>query len=58
MAAKYGAVGVLVRSVTPDSIQSVHAGVMHYTSDSDRRICGGAISTEDADMFRRMQKRG
>lgn len=29
-AAAYGAVGALVRSVTPDSIESVHAGGMGY----------------------------
>lgn len=55
-AAKYGAVGVLVRSITPDSIESVHTGSMRY-DDVVPKICAGAIATEDADMFRRMQVR-
>ena len=29
-AAKFGAVAALVKSVTPDSIESVHAGNQHY----------------------------
>jgi carboxypeptidase Q len=29
-AAKYGAIGCLVRSVTPFSIASPHTGIMHY----------------------------
>lgn len=56
-AAKHGAIAVLVRSVTPDSIGSVHAGSLHYDS-SLPLICAAAITTEDADMFRRMQNRG
>lgn len=43
-AAKYGAVGALVRSVTPDSIESVHAGTMQYNT-SLPKICAGAIAT-------------
>jgi carboxypeptidase Q len=42
-AAKYGAVGVLVRSVTPESIYSVHTGVMHY-DESYPKIPAAAIT--------------
>ena len=56
-AAQYGAVGVLVRSVTPESIYSVHAGVMYY-KDGIAKIPAAAITVEDADMFQRMQDRG
>lgn len=56
-AAKYGAAAVLVRSVTPESIYSVHAGVMHY-NESYPKIPAAAITVEDAEMFQRMQDRG
>lgn len=56
-AAKYGALAVLVRSVTPQSIESVHAGMMLY-QEGIPKIPAAAITTEDADMFARMQKRG
>lgn len=56
-AAKYGALAALVRSVTPQSIESVHAGAMVYAEGSPK-IPTAAITTEDADMFARMQKRG
>jgi carboxypeptidase Q len=50
-------VGALVRSVTPDSIYSVHAGVMHY-DENYPKIPAAAITVEDAEMFQRMQDRG
>lgn len=52
-AAKYGAVAALVRSVTPYSISSVHAGIQKSTA-----IPIAAITVEDAEMFQRMQERG
>ncbi len=55
-AAKYGAVAALVRSVTPDSIQSVHAGIQHYSPDYPK-IPFAAITLEDAEMMSRMQAR-
>ena len=59
MAAKYGAKAMLVRSIAPDSISSVHTGYMEYnlTTSKDRIPCA-AITIEDAEMFARMQKRG
>jgi carboxypeptidase Q len=56
-AAKYGAAAVLVRSVTPESIYSVHAGIMHYDPNYPK-IPVAAITVEDAEMFQRMQERG
>lgn len=52
-AAAYGAVGALVRSVASHSIYSVHAGIQYGD-----KIPIAAITTEDAEMFSRMQARG
>jgi carboxypeptidase Q len=52
-AAEYGAVGALVRSATPYSINSVHTG-----SQMASPIPTAAIAIEDAEMFQRMQDRG
>jgi len=48
---------VLVRSVTPFSIESPHTGAMSYTTGVTK-IPAAAISVEDANMFLRMRERG
>ena len=55
-AAKYGAVGMLVRSVASNSISSVHTGYMEYDPAYPKVPCA-AITVEDAEMFQRMQAR-
>jgi len=55
--AKYGAIGCLIRSVTPVSISSPHTGATYYDEDLPK-IPAAAIALEDADMFDRMYKRG
>ncbi len=57
IAAKYGAKGMLVRSVASESVYSVHAGYMEYDSQYPKIPCA-AITVEDSEMFRRMQNRG
>ena len=56
-AAQFGAIAMLVRSVTPSSIGSVHTGYMEYDPNLGK-IPAAAITIEDADMFQRMQDRG
>jgi carboxypeptidase Q len=59
-AAAFGAVGMLVRSVTPRSLNSPHTGGMSYgdTSRAGRKIPAAAITVEAAEMLQRMQDRG
>ena len=57
VAASFGAVASLVRSITPVSLHTPHTGAMHYT-DSLPKIPHAAITVEDAAMLQRMQDRG
>ena len=57
LAARHGAVGVLVRSVAPPGLRLPHTGAVQYTSDAPR-IPAAAITTEDADRLQRMADRG
>jgi carboxypeptidase Q len=59
-AASLGAVAVLVRSVTPRSLQTPHTGGMNYADPARRipRIPAAAVTVEDAELMRRMQERG
>ena len=59
-ASAVGAVGVLVRSVTPHSLNTPHTGSMapYDTTGRLRRIPAAAVTVEDAEMMQRMQDRG
>lgn len=56
-AADAGAVGALLRSVTPHSLGTVHTGVMYYDEDSPK-VPFGAISPEAAAHLSRLEKAG
>ncbi|CAG2176510.1 unnamed protein product, partial [Oppiella nova] len=56
-AAKYGAIGALVRSVTPFSINSPHTGMQSYKSGVPK-IPAVSITVEDAELFGRLAARG
>lgn len=59
-ASAVGAVGMLLRSVTPHSLDTPHTGSMapYDTTGRLRRIPAAAITVEDAEMLQRMQDRG
>ncbi|MEX2177531.1 MAG: M20/M25/M40 family metallo-hydrolase [Gemmatimonadaceae bacterium] len=58
-ASAVGAVAMLVRSVTPHSLNTPHTGAMSYdTSGRLRRIPAAAVTVEDAEMLQRMQDGG
>lgn len=56
-AARHGAVAVLVRSVTPVSLQSPHTGALNY-DQRQPKIPAAAISIEAAELLQRMHDRG
>lgn len=56
-AARAGAVGCLIRSVTPFSLQTPHTGAMDYPTNAPR-IPAAALTIEDADRLHRWQARG
>lgn len=57
VAARKGAVGALIRSVAPFSINSPHTGHQNYASDVNK-IPVAALTVEDAEMILRMYRRG
>jgi hypothetical protein len=56
-AARLGAAAVLVRSITPISLQSPHTGALEY-SESDPKIPAAAVTIEDATMIQRLADAG
>ncbi len=57
VAAKVGAVAMLLRSVATFSMQSPHTGGLRYDTTA-KKIPAAALSVEDAEMLDRMQGRG
>jgi carboxypeptidase Q len=57
-ALKYGAVGAIVRSVTPVSLQTPHTGALRYAEGETQHIPGAAVTIEGAELLQRMQERG
>lgn len=56
-AARYGAVGALVRSITPVSLQTPHTGAMQY-DPAQPKIPVAAITIEGAEFLQRLNDRG
>jgi len=57
VAAKMGAVGVLMRSVTAHSLNSPHTGSLGYTKGV-KKIPAAAVTVEDAELIARLAKAG
>lgn len=56
-AARYGAIAVLVRSITPVSLQTPHTGAMIY-DPTQPKIPAAAVTLEGAELLQRMYDRG
>jgi hypothetical protein len=57
-AAQLGAVAVLVRSMTGNSLQTPHTGALNYLGTVSSKIPAAALSVEDAAMIERIVKSG
>jgi carboxypeptidase Q len=57
LAAKFGAVGVLVRSVTPHSLRTLHTGALKY-DEAQPKIPAASVTVEDAEMITRLAAAG
>ncbi len=57
VAAARGAVAVLIRSVTSQSLGAAHTGTLHYAGDVDP-IPAGALTVEDASWLHRLARDG
>lgn len=57
VAARLGAVAMLLRSVGPMGLRTPHTGAMNYAEDAPR-IPAAALAAEDAQQLARMQARG
>lgn len=57
LAARYGAVAALVRSITPVSLQTPHTGAMNYDANQPK-IPVAAVTIEVAEFLQRMNDRG
>jgi Zn-dependent M28 family amino/carboxypeptidase len=56
-AAKFGAIAVLVRSITPLAAQLPHTGALEYSPDAPR-IPAAAVTIEDATLIQRLTDSG
>ncbi|XP_050510734.1 carboxypeptidase Q [Diabrotica virgifera virgifera] len=56
-AAKHGALAVLIKSVTPFSMYTLHTGYLKYRKDV-KKIPALSITVEDANMLQRYQDKG
>ncbi len=57
LAAKLGAVGVLMRSVTPHSLHTLHTGALSY-DPAQPKIPAAAVTVEDAELITRLAAAG
>jgi carboxypeptidase Q len=57
-AAPFGAVAVLVRSLTARSLSTLHTGSSRYPDPKTPKIAGAALSVEDAELLHRLASEG